>query len=176
MWPRKWTRRIESASFDRWRDDQPRPYAVKICPGITAPSTVHVLDASRAVGVVNSLLNEQIQIRVRRQNACRLCASSRGARVKTREKKFVTIEQARANRTPIDGAIMFHPTGMDRPRASRAPPSAISKIISIGRLLSHLGAAGRYPAIFDDPVIGKQARELSMMQKQSRPNYLGAIF
>ena len=75
--------------------------AVKIAPHYRA-STVHVLDASRAVGVVNSLLNEQLKSdfdkktredyeRLRREHAA-----------KTQAKKLLTLEQARANRTPID--------------------------------------------------------------------------
>ncbi len=75
--------------------------AVKIAPHYGA-STVHVLDASRAVGVVNSLLNEQLKSdfdkktredyeRLRQEHAA-----------KTDRKKLLTLEQARANRTPID--------------------------------------------------------------------------
>ena len=75
--------------------------AVKIAPHYRA-STVHVLDASRAVGVVNALLNEQLKSdfdektrddyeRLRGEHAA-----------KTQAKKLLTLEQARANRTPID--------------------------------------------------------------------------
>jgi 5-methyltetrahydrofolate--homocysteine methyltransferase len=65
-------------------------------------SVVHVLDASRAVGVVNALLNPDAKIkfdvatrtdyeRLRREHADR-----------TREKKMLTLEQARGNRLTID--------------------------------------------------------------------------
>src|ERR1700736_3405475 len=67
--------------------------AVKIAPHYGA-STVHVLDASRAVGVVNSLLNEELKSafdkktreeyeRLRQQHAA-----------KTREKKLVALDEA----------------------------------------------------------------------------------
>src|SRR5205823_6224385 len=75
--------------------------AVKIAPHYHA-SIVHVLDASRAVGVVSSLFNDQLRpefdtetrndyARLREQHAA-----------KTREKKLLTLERARANRIPID--------------------------------------------------------------------------
>jgi len=82
--------------------------AVKIAPHYRS-STVHVLDASRAVGVVNSLLNEELKSafdkktredyeRLRQQHAA-----------KTREKKLLTLDEARANRTPIDWSSYIAP-------------------------------------------------------------------
>src|SRR5215468_4857478 len=82
--------------------------AVKIAPHYRA-STVHVLDASRAVGVVNALLNEQLKSdfdkktredyeRLRREHAA-----------KAEGKKLLTLEQARTNRTPIDWSSYVPP-------------------------------------------------------------------
>jgi 5-methyltetrahydrofolate--homocysteine methyltransferase len=97
--------------------------AVKIAPHYRA-STVHVLDASRAVGVVNSLLNEQSKAefdaktradyeRLREQHAA-----------KTNEKKLITIEEARARRTPIDWSD-YQP-----PQPKRAEIRAVSPSIA----------------------------------------------
>ncbi len=175
--------------------------AVKIAPHYGA-STVHVLDASRAVGVVNTLLNEQLKSdfdkktredyeRLRREHAA-----------KTEGKKLLTLEQARANRTPI-GWNSYVPA---RPEfvgvrvlgstpvpgvGEGVPPSRTSLIqssspqnaatstleacaprkvaITVRDLVEYIDWSpffhawelrGRYPAIFDDPKIGKQAREL----------------
>jgi 5-methyltetrahydrofolate--homocysteine methyltransferase len=139
--------------------------AVKIAPHYRA-STVHVLDASRAVGVVNSLLNEESRaefdaktredyVRLREDHAAR-----------TQKKKILALEDARANRTPIDWS-------------SYRPPKP--EFLGVRALASNLGTVslrtladyidwspffhawelrGRYPAIFEDPKIGKQAREL----------------
>src|SRR5438094_8655641 len=74
--------------------------AVKIAPHYRA-STVHVLDASRAVGVVNSLLNEQSKSEFDAKTRADYARLREEHASKTREKKLVTIEQARANRTPI---------------------------------------------------------------------------
>ena len=188
--------------------------AVKIAPHYRA-STVHVLDASRAVGVVNSLLNEELKSafdkktreeyeRLRQQHAA-----------KTREKKLLTLDEARANRTPIDWSSYIPPKpeflgvrvyasgpgsagsqpavagslpatsddGSKTQRAAkvqRAPRQAAEMnrlaacaprqiAIGLGDLVEFIDWSpffhawelrGRYPAIFDDPKIGKQAREL----------------
>jgi 5-methyltetrahydrofolate--homocysteine methyltransferase len=157
--------------------------AVKIAPHYRA-STVHVLDASRAVGVVNALLNEQLKSdfdkktredyeRLRREHAA-----------KADGKKLLTLDQARANRTPIDwsnyvpprpefvGARvygsekLFGEGAQNSTRGGRAPQNIA---ITVRDLIEYIDWSpffhawelrGRYPAIFDDPKVGKQAREL----------------
>jgi len=139
--------------------------AVKIAPHYGA-STVHVLDASRAVGVVNALLNEQLRSdfdkktredyeRLRREHAA-----------KTERKKLLTLEQARANRTPIDWSSYVPP----KPELLEVQVYGAGKIsIAVRDLIEYIDWSpffhawemrGRYPAIFDDPKIGNQAREL----------------
>ena len=125
--------------------------AVKIAPHYGA-STVHVLDASRAVGVVNALLNEQLKSdfdRKTRQDYERL---RREHAAKTEGKKLLTLEQARANRTPIDWGSYVPPKpeflgvriygarlGSARgPRAvSGGPPENLSDIHYSKRRLPH---------------------------------------
>src|SRR5438477_3670249 len=75
--------------------------AVKIAPHYRA-STVHVLDASRAVGVVNALLNEQLKSDFDRKTREDYERLRREHAAKTDGKKLLPFEQARANRTPID--------------------------------------------------------------------------
>src|SRR5438094_3955316 len=75
--------------------------AVKIAPHYHA-RTVHVLDASRAVGVVNSLLNEELKSAFGAKTRDDYARLRKEHSAKTREKKFLTLEDARANRTRID--------------------------------------------------------------------------
>ncbi|HEY2679729.1 MAG TPA: vitamin B12 dependent-methionine synthase activation domain-containing protein, partial [Candidatus Udaeobacter sp.] len=75
--------------------------AVKIAPHYGA-STVHVLDASRAVGVVNALLNEQLKSDFDKKTRDDYERLRREHAAKTQGKKLLTLEQARANRTPVD--------------------------------------------------------------------------
>ncbi len=75
--------------------------AVKIAPHYRS-STVHVLDASRAVGVVNSLLSEKQKAAFDAKTRAEYASLREQHAAKTRDKKLVTLEQARTNRTPID--------------------------------------------------------------------------
>ncbi len=134
--------------------------AVKIAQHYKKP-VVHVLDASRAVGVVNSLLNDELKAdfeaktradyqRLREEHASR-----------SREKKMLTIEQARANRTPIDWSS-YEPPKPDfiGVRAVEPNLSELVPLIDWSPFFHTWELRGRYPAIFDDPNHGPQAREL----------------
>jgi 5-methyltetrahydrofolate--homocysteine methyltransferase len=137
--------------------------AVRIEPAYSGP-TVHVLDASRAVGVVGQLTSDDHRDRfvegVREEyETIRI---ERGDR-QDREVRL-PIEQARANRFAIDWSM-----------APAAPaPSFIGSRALLDHPLSDLvdridwtpffatwelrGPA--YPAILDDPVVGSAARDL----------------
>jgi 5-methyltetrahydrofolate--homocysteine methyltransferase len=137
--------------------------AVKIAPHYRA-STVHVLDASRAVGVVNALLNEQLKSdfdRKMREDYGRL---RREHAAKTEGKKLLTLEQARANRTPIDWSSYVPPKpeflGVRVYVPSKISSRDLIEYIDWSPFFHAWELRGRYPVIFDDPKIGKEAREL----------------
>src|SRR5213082_1014537 len=75
--------------------------AVKIAPHYRS-STVHVVDASRAVGVVNSLLNEELKSKFDAQTRSDYAQLRQQHAAKTLGKKLLMLEEARANRAPID--------------------------------------------------------------------------
>jgi 5-methyltetrahydrofolate--homocysteine methyltransferase len=139
--------------------------AVKIAPHYRA-SIVHVLDASRAVGVVNALLNEQLKSDFDRKTREDYERLRREHAAKAQGKKLLTLEQARANRTPIDWSSYVPP----KPEFLGARVYGTEKIsIAVRDLIEYIDWSpffhawelrGRYPAIFDDPKLGKQAREL----------------
>jgi 5-methyltetrahydrofolate--homocysteine methyltransferase len=162
--------------------------AVKIAPHYGA-STVHVLDASRAVGVVNALLNEQLKSDFDKKTRDDYERLRREHAAKTAEKKLLTLEQARANRTPVDWSnyvppkpefvgVRVYGAGLGSARGPRAvsggAPENFRDIpqniaVAVSDLISYIDWSpffhawelrGRYPAIFDDPKMGKQAREL----------------
>src|SRR5437660_7847045 len=139
--------------------------AVKIAPHYRA-STVHVLDASRAVGVVNALLNEQLKSDFDKQTREDYERLRREHAAKTDGKKLLPLEQARANRTPIDWRS-YVPSKPEFLGVRVYVPGEIS--IAVNDLVPYIDWSpffhawelrGRYPAIFDDPKMGKQAREL----------------
>jgi 5-methyltetrahydrofolate--homocysteine methyltransferase len=139
--------------------------AVKIAPHYRA-STVHVLDASRAVGVVNALLSEQLKSDFDKQTRRDYERLRREHAAKTDGKKLLTLERARANRTPIDWRSYVPP----KPEFLGVRVYVPGKIsIAVNDLVPYIDWSpffhawelrGRYPAIFDDPKMGKEAREL----------------
>src|SRR5437870_7868569 len=134
--------------------------AVKIAPHYRA-STVHVLDASRAVGVVNSLLNEELKSAFDKKTREDYERLRREHAAKTRGKKLLTLEEARANRTPIDWSSYVPPKPEFLGARGCVPPLGdLVPFIDWSPFFHAWELRGRYPAIFDDPKIGKQAREL----------------
>jgi 5-methyltetrahydrofolate--homocysteine methyltransferase len=122
--------------------------AVRIAPAYGAP-TVHVLDASRVIGVVSELLdparrasldaeNRELQERLRVQHA-----------EKTR-KPLLTLEQARANRHRVDFANPPTPpfTG---PRAVRPDLATLREYVDWTFFFHAWDLKGRFPAILDNP-------------------------
>ncbi len=137
--------------------------AVKIAPHYRA-STVHVLDASRAVGVVNALLNEQLKSDFDRKTREDYQRLRREHAAKTEGKKLLTLEQARANRTPIDWRNYVPPKpeflGVRVYVPGKISSRDLIEYIDWSPFFHAWELRGRYPAIFDDPKMGKEAREL----------------
>jgi 5-methyltetrahydrofolate--homocysteine methyltransferase len=139
--------------------------AVKIAPHYGA-STVHVLDASRAVGVVNALLNQQLKSDFDKKTRDDYERLRQEHAAKTERKKLLTLEQARANRTPIDWSKYVPP----QPEVLGVRVYGAEKTsIAVRDLIPYIDWSpffhawelrGRYPAIFDDAKVGEQAREL----------------
>jgi 5-methyltetrahydrofolate--homocysteine methyltransferase len=139
--------------------------AVKIAQHYRA-STVHVLDASRAVGVVNTLLSDDLKGDFDEKTRADYARLREEHAAKSRDKKLIALEAARENRTPIDWPNYTPP----RPEffGTRVYASDAGTI-TLDHLIPYIDWSpffhtwelrGRYPAIFDDPVVGKQAREL----------------
>jgi 5-methyltetrahydrofolate--homocysteine methyltransferase len=145
--------------------------AVKIAPHYRA-STVHVLDASRAVGVVNSLLNEDLKSQFDKKTRADYERLRQEHSAKTHRKKLLTLQEARANRTRIDWGSYVPPKPEflgARPYTSSPGSAHILRKVSLLTLADYIDWSpffhawelrGRYPAIFEDLKVGKQAREL----------------
>ncbi|HEX5259674.1 MAG TPA: methionine synthase [Sphingomicrobium sp.] len=133
--------------------------ALRIDPAYEGP-VIHVLDASRAVGVASSLVSD-----TQREPLIATTADDYDKLRKSRErggpKDLASLEQARANAFPFD------PSG-------QAPAPAYPGLHHFGEWpLKDLRAsidwtpffrawelAGTYPAILDDSVVGESARNL----------------
>jgi 5-methyltetrahydrofolate--homocysteine methyltransferase len=133
--------------------------ALRIDPAYQGP-VIHVLDASRAVGVASSLVSD-----TQRDPLIASTADDydklRKSRERSGQSELATLEQARAN------GFQFDPAG-------QAPPAQYPGLHHFGDWpLKDLKAsidwtpffrawelAGNYPAILDDPVVGESARSL----------------
>jgi 5-methyltetrahydrofolate--homocysteine methyltransferase len=135
--------------------------AVKIAPEYGGP-TVHVLDASRAVGVAGRLLSPG-----RREDfAAGVAAEYREIRRERTERRAAEarqpIEAARANRLRIDwGATPVAVPCFAGVRALDDYPLAeLVDRIDWTPFFQTWELAGHYPAILDDPAVGPAARSL----------------
>jgi 5-methyltetrahydrofolate--homocysteine methyltransferase len=134
--------------------------AVKIAPSYE-PAVVHVLDASRAVGVVGSLVSPAQKpgfVRQVREDYERM----RHAHQARGTKPVLPIARARANRLVTDWAALDIPKpaflGI-RVNDDQALPELIP-FIDWSPFFHTWELKGRYPAIFDDATVGAKAKEL----------------
>jgi 5-methyltetrahydrofolate--homocysteine methyltransferase len=136
--------------------------AVKISPNYAANQAIHVLDASRAVGVVSSLLSptecKPFIANVRGEYDKVRAAHEKGEAAKRR----VTLEAARANRLAIDWSGYRPP--MPSFNGTRAFTSydlaELVPYIDWTPFFQTWELAGRFPAILQDATVGAAARDL----------------
>ncbi|MBX3134005.1 MAG: methionine synthase [Gemmatimonadaceae bacterium] len=134
--------------------------AVKIAPNYSGP-VVHVLDASRAVGVASSLVSDGLKEQFVREIAEEYDAVRKHRALRQKDQRRQTIAEARANKpkltwtgdapTPsFEGVRVFD----DFPLEELVPRIDWTPFFQTWEL------AGSYPAILDDPKVGEAARNL----------------
>ncbi len=133
--------------------------AVRIAPQYEQ-TTVHVLDASRCVGVVEKLLSREQRPELDKQN--RLLQKQLAESYQKRDVKLAPLAEARARRFATDWQAVDIPTPAFRGiRTLRDFPLAeIAKYIDWSPFFLTYEMKGKYPRIFDDPHAGPTAREL----------------
>jgi 5-methyltetrahydrofolate--homocysteine methyltransferase len=136
--------------------------AVKIEPNYSRGPVIHVVDASRAVGVVSALLNDgqapaYVQEIRNEYESLRQQHAGRRAR-----KQLAPIAQARANKFQTDWANYTPPV-------PRKPGIHLLENYLLGELVHYIDwspffhaweLAGKFPQILDDPVVGQTATNL----------------
>ena len=154
--------------------------AVKIDPVYPEP-VIHVKDASRAVGVAQSLLSPALK--------ASLCAQVKEdyAALRKRHKgrqagiKWLSLAQARANRLPVDWQDYEPP----EPALAGVrvfddyPLTELRPYIDWTPFFLAWELAGRFPRILDDPTVGAEARKLhadarAMLDQIITENWFGA--
>nr|WP_295374406.1 methionine synthase [uncultured Sphingosinicella sp.] len=133
--------------------------ALRIDPAYEGP-VIHVLDASRAVGVASSLVSD-----TQREPLVETTVSDyqkiRDARANKGQNELASIEEARAN------AFVFDPAGVasvpKQPGLHRFDDWSLENLrecIDWTPFFRAWELAGNFPAILDDEVVGESARNL----------------
>src|SRR6185503_13570271 len=132
--------------------------AVKVAPAYTGP-TIHVPDASLAVGVMGKLLSTDrapyiAEVRTKQ-------SSLREAHVSSQKRPLLSIDEARARRQ----LLAFDATTVPVPAflGTRNASVALSELvpwIDWSPFFHTWELSGRYPAILDDPAKGEAARKV----------------
>jgi len=135
--------------------------AVKIAPNYSGP-VVHVLDASRSVPVAQSLVTPEQKDEFVAQIKAEYEAL-RDAHFKKRvSRKYVSLAEARENRTPIE----WNAKDIYKPKKLGI---SVLEDISLAELRNYIDwtpffqtwqLAGRYPNILHDEVVGEEAQRL----------------
>ena len=133
--------------------------AVKIAPHYDGP-VVYVPDASRSVGVAQSLLGESLEPFVQE-----LQADYDRVRQLHASKKPVALwplARARANKTPIDWQAYQppKPAFIGRREFRNFDLAELEPYIDWTPFFQTWDLAGKYPAILDDEVVGEEARKV----------------
>ena len=135
--------------------------AVKIAPAYSGP-VVHVLDASRAVGVAGALVDAErrdgyaAEIREQYEEVRRDRADRQS------KERYLPIEEARANGVPIDWSSVAppRPTFLGVRTFDAYPLPELVDRIDWTPFFATWELRGAYPAILDDAKVGAAARDL----------------
>lgn len=134
--------------------------AVKISPQYKA-TVVHVNDASRAVTVAGNLLNTETKEKYTQDIRTEYDALREGYLNRSRDKNFLTIEQARANKLQLDWSTYtpIQPNFLGTKTVEVAIADLVD-YIDWTPFFNSWELYGKYPAILTDEVVGEQATSL----------------
>ncbi|HWE36011.1 MAG TPA: methionine synthase [Isosphaeraceae bacterium] len=133
--------------------------AVRIAPSYRE-SVVHVKDASRCVGVVDRLTRPDQKAILDRENRADQ-ERDRAAFSRRQQRKLVPFDEARRRRRRLDWSTYDppKPSFLGTRVLRDVPLEQIIPYIDWSPFFMAWELKGKYPAIFDDPVVGPVARE-----------------
>jgi 5-methyltetrahydrofolate--homocysteine methyltransferase len=136
--------------------------AVRIAPAYTG-STVHVLDASRVIGVVSDLFDDKRKVTFDRDN--RALQDKLRAQHTTSKRPLLTLAEARSKRARLDFSELPAPpfTGT---RVIEPKLSELREYVDWTFFFHAWELKGKFPAILDSPSHGAAARELFSHAKE----------
>jgi len=135
--------------------------ALKIDPHYKSP-TIWVKDASRAVGVAQSLISEELRGPFVAANEADYAEIRQRHRNRGDAKRLVSLEHARGQRFTCDWS-QYDPPAPKQPGLhvfDDWPLDDLLPFIDWSPFFSAWELAGKFPAILSDEIVGTQAREL----------------
>ena len=135
--------------------------AVKIEPRYAQP-VVHVKDASRAVGTAQSLLSPDLRADFISQIKADYAALRERHQSRQSGLKWLTLEQARANRLALDWNA-YAPPAPRQPGVQKFadyPLEELRDLIDWTPFFAAWELAGKFPRILEDETVGAEARKL----------------
>ncbi len=155
--------------------------AVKIDPHYNGP-VIHVLDASRSVPVAGRLLQSELSQQEIFKEIKKEYAELREAHAnRQQDKNYLSLQQARYKQKTIDwtGFKAKKPSFLGSKYLNDFPLEQIVPYIDWTPFFSTWQLSGKYPKIFDNEVVGKEARKLfedaqEMLQKIVHEKWLTA--
>ncbi len=135
--------------------------AVKIDPVYSGP-VVHVLDASRSVPVASELINPKTRGNFQAKMKLEYTQMRKDHENRQQLKNYIPLVEARKNKTKIDWDTFtpHKPMFLGKKILLDFPLSQISQFIDWTPFFQTWMLAGRYPGIFEDAVVGVEAKKL----------------
>jgi len=136
--------------------------AVKIEPGYKKNQVVYVPDASRAVGVAQSLLSSELKAKYSQQIREEYAQIREQRAGQQSQRKKATLQQARANKLALDWKVYTppKPSFLGLKVFKNYPLSALRERIDWTPFFKTWELPGRYPQLLDDQVVGDEARKV----------------
>jgi 5-methyltetrahydrofolate--homocysteine methyltransferase len=155
--------------------------AVKIDPNYRRGQTIHVTDASRAVGVASNLLSKTARVDYSAQVRREYEEVARAHAARTGPARRLSLAEARANKEKIDWASYTPPVPSFMGVRNYGPYdlAELARYIDWTPFFQTWELAGSYPAILADDKVGEAARGLfadaqKMLEKIVAENWLTA--
>ncbi|WP_207435514.1 methionine synthase [Sabulibacter ruber] len=135
--------------------------AVKIAPAYNGP-VVHVLDASRSVPVVGSLLSNDQKEKFTQDIRTEYDQMREGYLSRQKEKKYLPLAEARANKLPIEWKAedVYTPAKQGVQVFQNFPLEELVPYIDWTPFFQAWELHGKFPRLLEDEVIGAEATKL----------------
>jgi len=133
--------------------------AVKIAPAYPSGLTVHVADASRAVGVMGRIVSEEQRGALAAETAEQY-EELRRLHANRKQRELVSIAEARANAPRFEAGPPPAPAEPGVHTLVPVPLDDLRPIVDWGPFFHAWELSGKYPAVLHDPDLGPAAREL----------------